>query len=46
MINSFQECLYFQPAVMVIDDLDDLCHLNSKSDEQVDMSKIYLRYEL
>jgi len=44
-INSdFQECLYYQPAIIVIDDFDDLCHLNSEPNENADMSKIYLRY--
>ncbi|XP_060858422.1 peroxisomal ATPase PEX1 isoform X1 [Metopolophium dirhodum] len=43
-INSdFQECLYYQPAIIVIDDFDDLCHLNSEPNEHADMSKIYLR---
>lgn len=40
----FQECLYYQPAIIVIDDFDDLCHLNSEPNEHADMSKIYLRY--
>ncbi|XP_060847155.1 peroxisomal ATPase PEX1 [Rhopalosiphum padi] len=43
-INSdFQECLYYQPAIIVIDDFDDLCHLNSEPNEHADMSKIYMR---
>lgn len=41
--SHFQECVYYQPAVIVIDDLDDLCHLNSEPNEFADMSKIYLR---
>ncbi|XP_015379787.1 PREDICTED: peroxisome biogenesis factor 1 isoform X2 [Diuraphis noxia] len=41
--SDFQECLYFQPAIIVIDDFDDLCHLNSEPNEHADMSKIYLR---
>lgn len=44
LFNHFQSCVYYQPAVIVIDDLDDLCHLNSKPNEFADMSKIYLRY--
>lgn len=43
LINHFQECLYYQPAIIVIDDFDDLCHLNSEPNDQADMSKIYLR---
>lgn len=44
IINSFQECLYSQPAVMVIDDFDDLCHLNVKVGfDEDEMSKMYLR---
>lgn len=43
LINHFQECLYYQPAIIVIDDFDDLCHLNSEPNDQIDMSKIYLR---
>jgi len=42
--SDFQECLYYQPAIIVIDDFDDLCHLNSEPNEHADMSKIYLRY--
>ncbi|XP_025196709.1 peroxisome biogenesis factor 1 [Melanaphis sacchari] len=43
-INSdFQECLYYQPAIIIIDDFDDLCHLNSEPNEHADMSKIYLQ---
>lgn len=42
--NHFQECLYYQPALIIIDDMDDLCHLNSEPNEHADMSKIYLRY--
>uniref|UniRef100_A0A2S2RAG7 Peroxisome biogenesis factor 1 n=3 Tax=Sipha flava TaxID=143950 RepID=A0A2S2RAG7_9HEMI len=43
LCSHFQECVYYQPAVIVIDDLDDLCHLNSEPNEFADMSKIYLR---
>ncbi|XP_050439980.1 uncharacterized protein LOC126845364 [Adelges cooleyi] len=39
----FEDGLYYQPAVIVIDDFDDLCHLNSEPNEHADMSKIILR---
>lgn len=44
LTRHFQECLYYQPAVIVIDDFDDLCHLNSEPNKYADMSHIYLRY--
>lgn len=44
LTNHFQECVYYQPAVIVIDDFDDLCHLNSDPNKYADMSQIYLRY--
>lgn len=45
--NHFQECLYYQPAIIVIDDFDDLCHLNSEPNEYDNiMSNINLRYTL
>lgn len=42
--SHFQECLHYQPALIVIDDMDDLCHLNSEPNLFADMSKVYLRY--
>lgn len=43
LINHFQECLYYQPAIIVIDDLDELCHLNNEPNDQPDIFKAYLR---
>lgn len=42
--QHFQESLYYQPAIIVFDDFDTLCHLNSEPNEHADMSKFYLRY--
>ncbi|XP_050529647.1 peroxisome biogenesis factor 1 isoform X2 [Daktulosphaira vitifoliae] len=43
MVSHFEECLYYQPAIIVIDDFDDLCHLNSEPNEHAEMANIYLR---
>ncbi|VVC44744.1 ATPase, AAA-type, core,ATPase, AAA-type, conserved site,Peroxisome biogenesis factor 1, N-terminal [Cinara cedri] len=43
LTSQFQESLYYQPVVIVIDDFDALCHLNSEPNEHADISKFYLK---